>query len=285
MRLVHLVNAMLSLVDTNMPAPHNTKAFAAGLLDPKAQKPNQVRGPEGKAAEKRYNVYRNNVTVSLIDAVADIFPAVQKITGQDYFRAMAREYVRARPPSSPLLFLYGQDFAEFIENFEPAKTMPYLADVARVERGWLTAYHAADIKPLDADKLGQIDPNRLADIRFKAHPATFVLQSHFPVHDIFLMNKDFMPVAPIDLQNAQSIMLTRPQADTRLIDLQPADATFINAIISEQKTLGEAAELAMQTNAEFNLNQAISMLLGSGATQAIILNDPTHEVPISGENT
>jgi putative DNA-binding protein len=37
-----------------------------------------------------YNVYRNNVTVSLIDALVAIYPAVQRITGGDFFRAMAR---------------------------------------------------------------------------------------------------------------------------------------------------------------------------------------------------
>ena len=49
-------------------------------------------------------------------------------------RAMAREFVRAHPPSSPLLFLYGQEFPAFMETFEPARSIPYLADVARIER-------------------------------------------------------------------------------------------------------------------------------------------------------
>jgi hypothetical protein len=66
--------------------------------------------PHGKAAIKRYNVYRNNVTVSLINALAATYPAVQRITDVEFFRAMARFHVRATPPTSPLLFQKTESF-------------------------------------------------------------------------------------------------------------------------------------------------------------------------------
>ena len=92
--------------------------FVPALLDPGRATPDFVAGPHGKAAEKRYNVYRNNVTVSLIEALAVAFPATQRITGPDFFRAMARFHVRATPPTSPLLFEYGRDFPDFIAGYE-----------------------------------------------------------------------------------------------------------------------------------------------------------------------
>ena len=46
------------------------------LLDPERATPSVVAGPKGKAARQRYNVYRNNVTVSLINALAVAFPTV-----------------------------------------------------------------------------------------------------------------------------------------------------------------------------------------------------------------
>jgi hypothetical protein len=67
-------------------------SFSAGLLNPDRETPSVVSGPRGKAGIKRYNVYRNNVTVSLIDALAAVFPAVQRITGVEFFRAMARSH-------------------------------------------------------------------------------------------------------------------------------------------------------------------------------------------------
>src|SRR6266852_3456730 len=150
-------------------------AFAAALIDPDRGTPAVVAGPNGKAAVKRYNVYRNNVTVSLIDALAAVYPAVQRITGVEFFRAMARFHIRATPPTSPLLFEYGRDFPSFIETYEYAQPMPWLADIARVERAWLDAYHAADMLPLAGPELAAIPPEALANAVFEPHPATRIV--------------------------------------------------------------------------------------------------------------
>ena len=141
--------------------PSYAAVFAAALLDPDRATPAAVAGPNGKSARKRYSVYRNNVTVSLINALAAVFPATMRITGVDFFRAMARFHVRATPPTSPLLFEYGRDFPDFIERYEYARLMPWLADVARIERAWLDAYHAADAEPLAPQVLASIPPERL----------------------------------------------------------------------------------------------------------------------------
>src|SRR5258708_5583838 len=152
--------------------PSYAAVFASGLIDPQYETPAGVIGPAGKGAVKRYNVYRNNVTVSLIDALAAIFPATQRITGVEFFRAMARFHVRATPPTSPLLFEYGRDFPGFIERYEYARSMPCLSDIPRIQRAWLDAYHAADMETLRPEALASIPPERLSDVIFVPHPAT-----------------------------------------------------------------------------------------------------------------
>src|ERR1700744_4397538 len=144
-------------------------AFAPGLIDPAIAAPEDLVAAAGKRVVKRYNVYRNNVTVSLIDALAAVYPAVQRITGVDFFRAMARFHIRATPPASPLLFEYGRDFPAFIESYEYAREMPWLADTARIERAWLDAYHAADLPALATEAFGNIEPASLAQVRFAPH--------------------------------------------------------------------------------------------------------------------
>jgi len=189
-------------------------AFAAALIDPDRETPAIVAGPAGKGAAKRYNVYRNNVTVSLIEALAAIYPAVQRITGVDFFRAMARFHVRATPPTSPLLFDYGRDFPAFIERYEHARSMPWLADTARVERAWLDAYHAADADPLSAATLGSVPPQRLADLVFVAHPATRIVRSRFSVVTIFAANRGEAPVGRIDASACPSDLVWNKEVKT-----------------------------------------------------------------------
>src|SRR5215475_9624701 len=164
--------------------------FASALLDPARATPAVAVAAAGKGAVKRYNVYRNNVTVSLINALAAVYPAVQRITGVEFFRAMARFHVRATPPTSPLLFEYGHDFPAFIAQYAHAQAMPWLADVARIERAWLDAYHAADAEPLAAEALAAIPPERLAGAVFTAHPAMRLVRSRFAAVTIFAANRD-----------------------------------------------------------------------------------------------
>ena len=171
--------------------------FVSGLLDPDRPTPQVLTGPNGKAAQRRYNVYRNNVTVSLIEALAAAFPATLRISGEDFFRAMARFHIRATPPTSPLLFEYGRDFPAFIEHYEYARSMLWLADVARIEQAWLNAYHAADASPLSSETLASLPPHALAETRFVPHPAIRVLRSNYPAVTIFAVNRNPGPVGRI----------------------------------------------------------------------------------------
>ena len=142
-------------------------AFATALLDPRSGTPTVVTGPNEKAAVRRYNVYRNNVTVSLIDALAAVFPATQRLAGVEFFRAMARFHIRATPPTSPLLFEYGRDFPGFIATYEYARSAPWLADVAQgVERAWLDAYHAADLRDAHRRSSGRLSVRTISPTRF-----------------------------------------------------------------------------------------------------------------------
>jgi len=121
--------------------------------------------------------------------LAAIYPAVQRITGVEFFRAMARFHVRATPPSSPLLFEYGREFPAFIERYEYAQGMPWLADTARIERAWLDAYHAADAEPLSPEDLASVPSELMADVLFIRHPATRIVRSNFPAVAIFAANR------------------------------------------------------------------------------------------------
>src|SRR6516165_11874225 len=82
------------------------RGFASALLDPELPVPTGLVGPDGEPDPKRFAVYRNNVVVSLIEALEDAFPAVRRIVGADFFRAMARAHVMEEPPCSPILLDY-----------------------------------------------------------------------------------------------------------------------------------------------------------------------------------
>jgi hypothetical protein len=252
--------------------PSYAAAFAPALLNPDRAAPATIAGPKGKAAGKRYNVYRNNVTVSLINALAAVFPATQRITGVDFFRAMARFHVRATPPTSPLLFEYGRDFPDFIDSYEYAKPMAWLADVARIEGAWLDAYHAANAEPLMPQALASIPPERLANTILVPHPATRIVRSRFPAVTIFRANRRNGPVSHLEATEPEDALVIRPQLDVFVRHLPPGGAEFLTRLIAGEP-LGTAAAAALADNPAFDLAANIAGMLEAGAFTAIHQGD------------
>lgn len=245
-------------------------AFAPGLTNPELATPEGIVAAHGKGVVKRYNVYRNNVTVSLIDALTAIYPAVQRITGVDFFRAMARFHVRATPPASPLLFEYGRDFPSFIETYEYARDMPWLADTARIERAWLDAYHAADVEPLAAEAFASVDPGALAQVRFVPHPAARIVRSRYPAVAIFAMNRAPGPVTSLQSSDAEDALVTRPGDDVIVSRLPAGGAAFLVALI-EGVPLGAAAQAAFEESDTFDLPANLAAMISAGVFAAVQL--------------
>jgi Putative DNA-binding domain len=247
-------------------------AFSRALLAPEVETPTLVAGPNNKAAVKRYNVYRNNVTLGLISALAAIYPAVQRISGVEFFRAMARLHVRASPPTSPLLFEYGREFPAFIEHYEYAQSMPWLSDVARIERGWLDAYHAADKEVLDPRTLATIPPDRLGDTVFLPHPATRIVRSKFAAVSIFTANRAEGSITAFEAIEPEDGLITRPERDVVVRRLPVGAVEFLTRLVSGEP-LGDAASVAFEASASFDLGANIAGMIEAGMFTAVQFGD------------
>jgi hypothetical protein len=233
--------------------------FSRGLLDPAAPVPSVVNG----LTPKRYAVYRNNVTVGLVRAMETNFPAVRKLLGEVYFAGLAREFVQAHPPQSPLLFFYGADFSGYLAAQDDLAEYPYLADVALLEQQWRVSYHAADQGVLGPQALGAVDPDHLMNLVFKPHPAFSVVQSEFALFDIFKANRE-SDGDSFDPSIAQDVLVTRPDIDV-LIHLLPAGGAQFFQNLARGESLGLAAENAADTEPDFDLSQLIGLMMRVGA--------------------
>jgi len=241
------------------------REFATALLDPVRPIPAGLVGPDGQPSAMRFAVYRNNVVVGLIDALQESFPATCRIVGDVFFRAMARDFVRNTPPKSPILLDYGAGFAEHIQAFEPARELPYLADVARIERAWLEAYHAAEAVPLEASHFAGIAPDLLPQLRLQLHPSVRVVRSKVPALTIWRINVPGGIPVPIDLEaGGEDALVVRPAAGVEVRSLPDGGADFIAALESGSPVL-DAATTAWAADARFDLAANLSGLIGCGA--------------------
>jgi putative DNA-binding protein len=248
--------------------------FAAALLDPGRPPPPGLVGPDREASVRRFAVYRNNVVTGLIEALGAAFPAVRRIVGDEFFRAMARAYIAADPPRSPIVLEYGAGFADFIGAFEPAAPLPYLRDVARIERAWTESYHAAEAAPLHPSALASIETDRLPDARLMLHPSARVVQSRFPSVTIWRMNvADGVP-APVDLaQGGEDALVARPEAEVEVRRLPEGGAEFLSALL-HGLSLGAATEAAIAADRGFNLTDNLTGLIEAGVLVGFSLGEP-----------
>lgn len=166
----------------------------------------------GSDPTQRFAVYRNNVIVSLTDALADSFPVVQALVGDDFFFAMAREFITTHPPRSPVLVWYGAEFPDFIHFFSPASNVPYLADVARLEWLRVEAWHAADAEPVSQEAIAALLANgdALAQTTIELHPSLSTFRSQYPVASLWAAHQqDTVDLSHIDLSSPEAVVLMR----------------------------------------------------------------------------
>lgn len=253
-------------------------AFAHALLDPDLPCPSGLSTWNGADPATRFAVYRNNVMVSLIDALADTYPVVQRLVGEDFFRAMARVFAQANPPRSAVMAYYGHDFAAFIETFPPAASVPYLADVARLEMARVMAFHAADDEPVHTDALqaALADPEQLLSLRLVLHPSMHVITSTFSVFSIWVAHQAETSMPSVDPDIAQAVLVFRNELDVDTLELAAGGAAFVSALQTGQ-TLLDASGAASRDDAEFDFVNTLALLLRLQLIIQLTTGDQHHE--------
>ncbi len=239
--------------------------FAAALLasDPTAR----PQGLDGEASA-RFRVYRNNVHHGLGAQLAEAYPVVRRLVGEAFFLATAREYLAGHPPRARSLALFGESFADFLAGFPPVESLPYLPDVARLERARLEALHAADAEPLAPGELKQLG-SALAGAGFYAHPATRIVESGFPIIDIWQANQPDVEPGPRRIASvAQCALITRPGMQVQVRALAPEQAPFARHLLAGASVPNALAE-AGRSDESFDLMNAFYTLLVAGAFSSV----------------
>src|SRR5260370_8274137 len=101
-------------------------AFRRALLDGDDGALAALVAADGIAATERLAVYRNNVQISLTDALRDTFPAVCRIVDERFFAYAAHIFLGRHPPRRACLAEYGAGFADFLPPFPPCPYLVYL---------------------------------------------------------------------------------------------------------------------------------------------------------------
>jgi len=216
-------------------------------------------------AIERLSIYRNNVILSLITAMADTYPVVKRLLGEEFFNAVAVKFVRQFPPKQPSLLFYGGDFIEFIGHFPACSEFSYLSDVAKLE--WMTvrAFHAADEQLFDSNLLAGVAPESLTEVSFSLQPSVQFMASSWPIDSIWEENlKDEVATLNLEELAGCNLLIYRHQLQVQVVNLTADCYNFVTAF-GEGKTIASAWEYTLsqqqlENRAELDENELTGML-------------------------
>ncbi|WP_217473916.1 DNA-binding domain-containing protein [Stutzerimonas stutzeri] len=219
------------------------------------------------AAQPGFAVYRNTVMKGCVDALRANFPTVERLVGGEWFAAAAAVYARRSPPVMAQLIEYGADFADFLQAFEPARELPYLAGVARLDRLWIEAFSAAEQAPLTLAAIAGLAPEQLAGLRLRPTAAARWQWFALPVFTIWRCNREQQEVPQLLLWQGEGGLLYRRGERVGWQPLGAGGCAFLDACAA-QCSLDEASARALQAQPDLDFNDLLARLFEAGVFAA-----------------
>lgn len=260
-------------------------AFAAALFSGPDAAPPEIAA---LAAQPGFAVYRNTVMKGCVDALRSNHPAVARLVGEAWFQAAAIEFSRTHQPRDPRLMDHGAELSDWLAGFEPARELPYLPGVARLDRLWTEAHLAADAPLLAANAFAVEPPGDIGQCRLALHPAArWAWFDAHPAFTIWSRNRTPQEADGSDGKDieareggnitwrAEGALLTRPEGAVRWRLLDRAGCAFL-AACGHDATLADAADAALAHDPTLDLANLLGELIRAGAFTALV---PAHSAP------
>lgn len=241
------------------------QSFAADLWGDHIRQLRRIVSEDLISAERRLNIYRNNVRASLRTALAAVYPVTRQLVGSDFFSYLSDQYIRVYPSRSGNLQEFARNIPKFLVNFEPVSTIPYLADVARLEWAYQEVSRSPSLETPDLGLLTKLAPHELPGVRFELGAACRLVTSPYPVFSIWKVNQNgYVGDDSVNLgEGSQTVLITRPKDEVELWCLRNAECKFMGALVSGQ-TLGAAVEAMTLCGHDFNLETLLDQYVRPG---------------------
>ena len=240
-----------------MPALHNLQSAVAGAIF--TRNPAAIADlvwSNGLSSLQRVQLYQNNVFISLTQALADVYPVVERLVGEAFFRFTARRYIQRHPSVSGNLHEFGRELAAFLSESSGNHGLPYLTDVAALEWAYHEVFHAGVALPIDLTRLARIPDEEQDRLRLRLHPARRLIASRYPVLAIWEANRgDAVDVIDLDV-GGDFLLVARRDLECQIERITPGEFVFL-AEVDEGATLEQACEAAESADSDMDIGATV----------------------------
>jgi hypothetical protein len=221
-----------------------------------------------------FGVYRHAIDANYRRALAASFPVVCALVGRTFFDAAVDSFVAAHPPASGDLNIYGEAMAAFLEAYQPAASLPYIADVARLEWALDECARAPDsvADPLELiAAIGMVAEDEVPHIRLALHPSVRLVASAHPVFEIWQVHQpghgDDMRV-DFDSPRGARLLVRREGERSVIESIGAGELAWLQALANDS-SFGDALARALEADTAFDLGEALERRVRDGAIAAV----------------
>ncbi len=247
-------------------------AFAAEVYGGAATGLVSALRAEGIAGERRLQVYRNNAFVSLTEALRDVYPVIERLLGEEFFRQAARAYIRRYPSRSGNLHDFGKQFARFLTSCPGVRRLHYVPDVARLEWAYHEVFHASEAPAFDVVRLAAFPEQEYKRFRFYLQPASRLLSSPYPILRIWQVNQDdYAGDQQVDLdEGGVRLLLIRRALEIEIETLSAGEFMLLRAL-KDRRRFAEACGQALAVEPDIDLSALLQKLVINGTVVEVSL--------------
>ena len=183
------------------------------------------------SAQGLMGIYQNSAIANITNSLSLSYPVIEKLVGNDFFRAMCKQYIVNHWPTSGNMDDYGECFSSFLAEFEQAEQLTYLEDVAQLEWLFHLSSLANDNSYFDWTSLAAVASSET--LTFLLSPSVSVMCSTMPVDKIWLMNQMNAPEnieLSLDGDSDTFIVLFRQGLKTEIMTVVASEFAFLQSI-------------------------------------------------------
>lgn len=203
------------------------------------------RPPRGSVAD-RWHVYAHGFVARVEEALGLEYAAIRRIAGGEAFADLVARYLSVFPPRSWDLAGAGDRLPRFLELDRLTVELPFLPDLAALERAISAAFVAADGQPIAWADLAARGPEAVAALRLALLPGVAALRSPWPLHALWScrLEEDDEAVS-VPVENLPSrVLVYRRDGRVRVEPVSELEAALVEAASCGDATLEDLRVLA-----------------------------------------
>lgn len=193
--------------------------------------------------KRRLSIYADAYRLRIIEALANSYPKLKALLGDDLFDATARSYIDAYPSTYRNMRWVGDQMQTHLMQTLPQH--PIASEMAAFEWSLGLAFDAADTPVLQLQDLAAIPPEDWADLPLVFHPSVQLLPLKWNVLSVWqALDADETP--PIPAQINEPCLVWRSESSSHYQSLDDSEDNAVKLVL-QGASFGELCE-CLQSN-------------------------------------